>query len=439
MKNLRNLLFAIITSLLIMPSLFAQNTKGLLKGKVVDQGTDQPLGYATISVFAAKDSALVTGGITDDVGVFSIEVAPGNYYADITFLAYQNKIIENITISNNKPIVDLGTIAIASDATTLQQVEVRAEKSRMQMSLDKRVFNVGKDLANSGGNAAEVLDNVPSVAVDVEGNVSLRGSGNVRILVNGKPSGLIGISNTDGLRQLPADLIDRIEVVTNPSARYEAEGNAGVINIILKKDSEAGLNGSFNLNVGQPDRYGAAINLNYRKKSLNLFANYGANYRSSPGGGTTYQEFVNNNTLFISQQDNDRTRGGFSNSVRAGLDYFFNENNILTSAFTYRMSDDENISEIEYRDYINSLGNLTGISVRRDEESELEPNLEYALTFRRNFERHKDQELVIDFRYQDNTEVEESDIRERYFTPEFVESVHRIYFSILTMKRLKVN
>ncbi len=422
MKNLQHLLLTIFAILLLMPALSAQNQKGLLKGKVIDEGTEQALGYATISVYSVKDSSLVTGGITDDAGIFAIEVAPGNYYADITFLAFETKTIENITISPNKLTADLGVIGISSDATTLQEVEVRAEKSRMQMSLDKRVFNVGKDLANSGGNAAEVLDNVPSVAVDVEGNVSLRGSGNVRILVNGKPSGLIGISNTDGLRQLPADLIDRIEVVTNPSARYEAEGNAGVINIILKKDSESGLNGSFDLNAGQPDRYGAAVNLNYRKNDLNIFANYGANYRSSPGGGSTYQEFLSNNTLFISQQDRERTRGGFSNSIRAGLDYFFNENNILTSAFTYRMSNDANISEIEYRDYINSLDNLSGISIRRDEESELEPNLEYALTFRRNFDRHKDQELVIDFRYQDNTEVEESDIRERYFTPEFVES-----------------
>ena len=176
-----------------------------------------------------------------------------------------------IHLERENRFVDMGTIALEIEANILDEIEVRAEKSTMQLSLDKRVFNVGKDLANSGGTAADVLDNVPSVTVDVEGNVELRGSGGVRILVDGKPSGMIGISNSDGLRNLPANMIDKVEVVTNPSARYEAEGMAGIINIVLKKDRKKGLNGSFDLTVGTPDNYGTAFSLNYRRNRLNFF------------------------------------------------------------------------------------------------------------------------------------------------------------------------
>lgn len=396
--------------------LYAQT--GTITGRVVNEGTNQPLGYATITLYNAADSTLITGGVTDDAGAFAIEIKPGNYYAEITFLSYQTKIVNNIQLTEAKPSADLGTITLGADATTLSEIEVTAEKSHLQMSLDKRVFNVGKDLANSGGTATEVLDNIPSVAVDVEGNVSLRGSGGVRILVNGKPSGLVGIGNTDGLRNIPADMIERVEVVTNPSARYEAEGMSGIINIILKKEQTLGVNGSFSVNAGYPDNYGSSVNLNYRHEKLNLFANYSASYRKNPGGGFTFQQFSNSDSLFITEQRSDRERGGFSNSFRSGLDYFFNDNNILTAAFSYRMSTDENITKNEYRDFLNGLNNPTGISVRRDLEKETEPNLEYNLTFRRTFER-QGHELVADIRYQDNIEKENSNITESFFTPEF--------------------
>lgn len=400
----------------------AAQSNGLVKGRIIDQSVDEPMSFATISIFNSADSALVTGGVTDDQGIFAIEVAPGSYYVEASFISYSKEVVGNVNITANNGTADLGTIGLKTDATVLAEIEVRAEKSQMQMGLDKRVFNVGKDLANNGGNASEILDNIPSVAVDVEGNVSLRGSGGVRILVNGKPSGLVGIGNTDGLRNIPANLIERVEIVTNPSARYEAEGMAGVINIILKKETNKGLNGSFDVTAGYPDRYGVSANLNYRQSKLNFFANYGINYNQNPGGGFTYQEFLSDDgTLFLSEQNQERSRGGLSNSVRTGLDFFFNESTTLTSSFTYRHSDDEDFSEIEYRDYIGSLDNLTGIAVRRNDSEEIEPSYEYAMTFRKNFEK-QGHEFVADLRYQDNTETQNADIREQFFTPEFEDS-----------------
>jgi ferric enterobactin receptor len=209
------------------------------------------------------------------MGFFKLDVKPGTYFLQAEFISYRAAYVEGITLTKKEPFRNVGTMSLQPDAEILAEVEVRAQKSQTTLALDKKVFNVGKDLANKGGNAADLLDNVPSVTVDLEGNVNLRGSGNVRILVNGKPSGLVGFSNSNGLRQIPATLIDRIEVITNPSARYEAEGMAGIINIILKKEEQRGFNGSVEGTVGYPDNYGVSANVNYRTDRLNFFGTYG--------------------------------------------------------------------------------------------------------------------------------------------------------------------
>ncbi len=403
---------------LFVSALYAQKPVRM-SGKVVDASTEAPLGYASISFFALEDSSLVTGNITDDEGIFNLEVAPGAYFVKIEFLSYQPQTIPSVVISGQQSTGDMGVLALQPQATTLNEVVVQAEKSQVQMSLDKKVFNVGKDLANAGGNAADVLDNVPSVQVDAEGNVSLRGSDNVRILIDGRPSGLIGLNGANGLRQLPANLIEQVEVITNPSARYEAEGMSGVINIVLKKDTRRGVNGAIDLTSGYPDNHGAALNLNYRTKKLNLFTNYSLFYRNSPGGGSLYQEVYRNDTTFITTQDNRRTRGGWSNNVRAGADYFLNDNNILTGSLTYRGGRQTNITNLEYRDFLGVMDDPARISLRKDNEAEDEFNLEYVASYKRTFKK-RGHELNFDIRFQDNNETENSDLSERFFNAQMV-------------------
>lgn len=409
----------IIAFLFILLGIQFASAQAKITGSVFDADGTTPLQFAAVSVYAPVDSSLVTGGTTDLDGNFEIPVSFGKYLLKIDFISYTSKWSEPFEVSAANPTRDMGMVTLSTDATVLQEVEVRAEKSTLQMAMDKKVFNVGKDLASTSGNAAEVLDNIPSVTVDVEGNVSLRGSEGVRILVDGKPSGLVGIRGTNGLQSLGADMIERVEVITNPSARYEAEGMTGIINIILKKDRKQGVNGSFDVRAGVPGNYGAGVNLNFRKKKLNLFTNYGFRYRSGPGISNQYQEFERDGQTNIVEVLGDRNRGGYSNSVRFGADYFLNDFNTFTASFNYRNGQDQNESRIEYYDYLNTYpDNLTGITVRTQDELEKEPNLEYSLNYKRTFKRDG-QELLATLQYRESTESEDADYRETFYESDF--------------------
>lgn len=378
------------------------------EGQILDQSSNVPLEFATISFFVLRDSSLAGGGLTDTEGKFSIEMPAGQYFATAEYIGFQPMSFpitmdrEAVRAAGGK--VDLGQIKLATDAQMLDEVEVRAEISETQFSLDKKVFNVGKDLANRGGSAEDILDNVPSVAVDIEGNVSLRGSEGVRILIDGKPSGLAG----SALKSLPANLIDQVEVITNPSARYEAEGSSGIINIILKKDKRGGFNGAIDGQVGVPEQYGVGANLNYRKGPLNWFLNYGIRKRTGPGGGNNYQErYFDNAPTTITDQTRDINRSGINNSVRFGADYFFNDKEFLTGAFSYRVGDDDNLSTVTYLDYLGSTENLISNSVRTDNENETDTNLNYDLSYRKEY-TNRDHRLDISFQYRDDSEEESS-------------------------------
>jgi len=390
--------------------------KAIVKGQIIDAESAAPLEYATVTLFAKKDSSMVTGAITDDKGIFNIETRPGRFYATIEFIGYESLTINDVGLNKDKLIADLGVVQLGASSLVLDEVEIRAEKSQMQLSLDKRVFNVGKDLANKGGSAEDILDNVPSLQVDIDGAVSLRGNSNVRILVDGKPSGLIGMGDTGGLKNIPANIIDKVEVITNPSARYEAEGMTGIVNIVLRKDRQKGLNGSFDLSVGYPENYGAAVNMNLRRKNFNLFGSYGLRYRSYTGGGNLYQEFYKPDTTFILEETRDDVRGGLSHSFRFGSDFFLNPKNTLTAALTYRISNDDDETKLSYKDYHQVGGaarELFNYSQRKEIEEEDESNLEYSLRYEKKFDK-KDQKFTADISYESDSELGNSRYFEEY-------------------------
>lgn len=388
----------------------ADLTSGV-KGKIVDQSSKIALEYATIMVFQAADSAFVTGGISGPNGVFDIKLKPGVYDIAVQFLAYGTLRLSDLLVEKGKNQLDLGDLFIRPDAAVLQEFEVIAERSQVEMTLDKRVFNVGKDITSKASNAIEVLENIPSVTVDIEGNVSLRGDEGVRILIDGKMSGLAGISNRNALRSLQSDMIERIEIITNPSVRYDAEGTAGIINIVLKQDRRQGFNGSIDATTGYPLQAGLGINTNYRHNKWNLFANYSVNYNERIGSGSLYREFTRDQ-IYVTDQERERRRKAWSNTIRLGSEYFFNPLNSLTFSLMYRYSDEMNKSSVFYKDYV--LEQMIGQSERIDDEEEIDPDLEYSLHYRKQF-RKKDQLFTASLQYSDNKETEKATITETFF------------------------
>lgn len=415
--------------MVISSSLYAQGSKGLVKGKVLDSLNSVPLAFATIRIFAVEDKKLINGNISAEAGEFSLDVPFGQYYAEIDFMGYNPHRSNPFTLSKEHSSHDLGSITLSPSISTLNEVVVQAEKSSMELSLDKKIFNVGKDLANAGGSANEILMNIPSVSVDPEGTIKLRGSDNVRILIDGKPSGLVSFKGGSGLQQLQASMIERVEVITNPSARYEAEGMAGIINIVLKKDRNQGFNGSFELITGHPVNYGAAANLNYRHKKINFFINYAIAYREQPGVGSQYQEVYDQGITSITQQTNKGYVTGFNNNIRGGLDYFFNEKSILTGSYLFRRSDAGRITNIRYNDFINTTDNMEGYTTRRQDEDEIEPNSEYSLIYKRSFEQ-KGHDLTGEIKYLDNWESSNQLFTQYSYTPEGTETDSRIETSL---------
>ena len=379
-----------------------------IKGNVADAETGEPLEFATVSLLSAEDSSLVGGVVTELGGKFQLDAKPGKFILRVQYVSYDNLFINDIVFDDEKDILDLGEVGLSTNSEVLEAIVVSANRDQMQLELDKRIFNVSENLNNVGASAGEIIDNLPSVSVDVEGNVSLRGSSNVQILVNGKPSSLVGIGGSEGLNMLQGDLIERIEVITNPSARYDAAGSAGIINIILAKELEKGFNGSFTGNVGLPGVLGASGNINYRTGKFNFFGSYGLSYRTSPGGGFTDRvSFQEGDTLFT-YIDNDRLRTGLSQTFRLGTDFSINDNNIITISGQTRIGDQVNTTKINYldRDISRMIINNT---LRTDTESEREDNYELQGSYRKIFEGDG-HELLAEVQIRNSNEIESSSI-----------------------------
>src|SRR5690606_34858198 len=219
------------------------NSKGRISGVLLD-ANDQPVPYVTLTLLG-KEGKAINGALSDETGEFIIEnIEEGSYTLRANAIGYTEKIIKDLTIATGKKRIQLGNIVLATNSTTLKNVEIVAEKRQMEIGIDKRVFNVEENITAEGGSAADVLQNVPSVSMDVDGSVSLRGKSGVRLLIDGKPATLLGGDEASALASLPASSIDQVEVITNPSSKYDAEGMTGIINIVTKKDKKLGFNGS---------------------------------------------------------------------------------------------------------------------------------------------------------------------------------------------------
>src|SRR5690554_7300011 len=330
MKPLQTLLFSLIS----LVAFSQQSVK--ISGKVSEKNTGLPLEYSIIYIKNTQNPSAVYGGTTDEQGSFSISVPKGNYDIKIDFLSYKPVEFFNRSVQEN---INLGNIALEEDSQMIEGIEIIAERSTVEMRLDKRVYNVGQDMIVKGGTISEVLDNVPSVSIDVEGNVTLRGDDNVRILIDGKPSGLAGINIADALKMLPADSVEKVEVITNPSARYEAEGGGGIINIILRKGKTDGINGTLIATTGDPANHGLSANINYKTDNFNLFTTQGYNHRGSKGNSLNDIENLDPNTGdttgFINERrENERLSKGYNGLF--GIEWNLTESLSWTNSVSYR-------------------------------------------------------------------------------------------------------
>jgi len=388
-----------------------------ISGKVLDKETNLPLEYATISFFNKKENKIETGGITDIKGSFSILVNTGVYDISIEYISFQTQKILNKNIVKSE---NIGTISLALDTEVLDAVEVIAEKTTVEVRLDKKIYNVGKDLTVSGGTVSDVLDNVPSVSVDPEGTVALRGNENLRILINGKPSGLVGLNSAEALQQLPVEAIEKVEVITSPSARYESEGTAGILNIILRRSKLQGLNGSITGNIGHPETYGINGNINYRTGNINFFNTTSYNDRERIGRWFNDVMYFNNNTPDLNERRRwTDTRKGIT--INTGLEWYINDSASLIASVVYRDNNNFNRS-VNSLTQIDKINNTTSETFRIDPESEDDETIQYAINFIKDF-KTTDHRLTADFQYENNTETLNSIINVNGLDSEIVNTI----------------
>lgn len=377
----------------------AATSQGQVTGAVVEADADEPIATATVALWRAADSTLATGAITQDDGRFVLDgLRGGSYYARISFVGFETQTISGITLDGVARQVDLGVIRLAFDTQQLDEVEVTAARAFMEVGIDRTVYNTRDQLVSLGGNAVDVLQNIPSVEVDVDGKVSLRGNQNVAILLDGKPAPMTGEALTSFLQGLPSDAVERVEVIPNPSAKYEPDGMAGILNIVLKQDRDLGLSGGVSVSASTNDNYNASTNLNYGKGRVNLSASYGFRLGTRDGEGWLYRENRFLDPLTALDQNSFDERGMASHNLNTSLDYRLSRHNTLSlsALLSRRGSDNEGL--IAYSE-LDAAGLATGRSNRLTEGDGSNLNTDYRLSFRRVLDPSK-HELTTELRYQ---------------------------------------
>lgn len=368
-------------------SLFAQNNSVNITGKVIESSSKQPVAFATVLLVDSKTQKNITGTTTIDDGTFRLKSNTSKFRISISFIGYKTKTITEFNIVNGK--VNLGDIIIEEDLAQLNEVVVQAEVSKTEFKLDKRIFNIGKDLSSTGASALEVLNNVPSVNVNIEGDISLRGSQGVQILINGKPS-IIASDSGNALGTITADMMERVEVITNPSAKYDAEGTSGIINIVLKKEERKGLNGSASLNFGDPTNHSFGLSLNRRTEKFNLFSQLGIGHRKLPNDRKSINRDLNSGTTLESTGREYRNEKYYN--IVLGTDYHINENNVITLSgnFAYEIEDQPSKTNFDFFD-----GSERAIWERKEETEATNPKYQYELQYKKDFEDHEDHTLLF--------------------------------------------
>ncbi|MDR9414678.1 MAG: TonB-dependent receptor [Gracilimonas sp.] len=388
---------------------------GEIIGTVIDNETE-PLVNATVALYEPGGDEIIEGTATSVSGNFSLEVTPGTYNLKITFLSFQE--FEQLVEISAGQTLDLETIQLTPSQEDLGDLEVQGQRSYMEMNFDSRSFNVEDDITSLGGSALDVLDNVPSISTDFEGNVSLRGNQGVQILINGRPSNLVR-NGTDALSSIPASLIEEVKIITNPSARYSADGTGGIIDIILVDDAQLGFNGSIRANAGWPQDYGLGANLNYQRRKINWFLNTEIEYENEPENGRTFQSFSRDTTyLYNERSETDEIER--EANINFGADIFLPYEQVLTVESRINLENEVEDRISRYTDYLPpsnseiyrtidenwSVLQRTNRDIYEDQrESDFDVRAQYEKTFNEN----RDHQLVADLDFEFGEESGQTD------------------------------
>lgn len=378
---------------------------GIVSGLVIDSVSNIPIQYASVSLISKRNNQIVTGGITESDGKFTItEIPVGKYDLSIEFIGYKRVVLGPITLDprENSTNQNLGKIRLVQTSLSFNDINVEGERPLFSQTMEKKIFNVEQNNLSAGGSALDVLRQVPGIDVDIDGNVSLRGSANINILIDGKPANMTGGDSNTILENITSDNIKDIEVVTNPSAKYDPEGMAGIINIILKENRFEGINGSINSGISTLGSYNASGQLNFRNNKLNLFSNIGLRHDVRGGSGDNYRETDFIDYQSILDQVMDGERGGDNIFIKSGVEYFLNPQNIFGLTATYRDGNRINNNLVITDEFVDTI-------LKYEQESEGNSdrnNIDLSLAFDRKFDNPK-QKLTANYQISRRSDLED--------------------------------
>jgi outer membrane receptor protein involved in Fe transport len=398
MKTLLNLYFA---SAVLCFSSLAFSQGGIVTGAVIDANDKEGIEFTTLTLFNAADSSLAGGTVTDTAGHFYIDgLAGGTYYMRMSFIGYQTQFVQNIVLSAQTPYIDLGQLEL-SVSGELGAVDVVVNQAVFETKIDKKIFNADENLTSKGGTGLDLLRQVPTITVDENDNILLRGDGNVTILIDGRPSAMPA---NQLLKQLPASAIDRVEIITNPSAKYDPEGMSGIINVVLKKSKLSGFNGNFNTSVGQSKftNCNSSIGLNYRNDKFNVYSSYSYYYGKSWFGGTLERDvLLSDSTWDRLRSDDYGDRINTYHSARVGVDFFANDKNTFYLSANADYGTNLGTRLVNYNNYGES-DELLYYSQRNGQINAPSSNYVFTGGWQKTF-GHPDHTLFVDFNFSNSS------------------------------------
>jgi iron complex outermembrane receptor protein len=399
MKNRITIAFLISFLGLFSSISFAQNptfTSGRISGKVVDLISTKPLEYSSVVLKNLKDSTILLGSLVDEKGFFEISKIPfGAYELSISYIGYKDFVQKPImVIPPDKTDINVGTLKVEEDSKILQNVEITAERNFMQLNADKKIFNMDKNTMSTGGSAIDALKQVPTIDVDHEGKVSMRGSENIKVFINGKPSGITASNTNAILEAIPSSQIESIEIINNPSAKYEASGDAGIININLKKNAKVGLNGNFTIGYGTKYDANTGVSLNFRRNGISFSTSYNFRFRENyhGGNGQRYNMYPGKSPYYLNTNDYG-TNHNFSNNFTTSIDYDFKDKNTLSFSTILSQSIGKGKSRLR-TDFLDSLVDYIDAYNRHSSSKGLDWNADVNASYKRTF-KSKTNDLII--------------------------------------------